>query len=228
MRRRRATGPIAPVPAHATGLATAPAQSMHRCRQRLPRFGGSRLVVNAIVIERAAFRLAIPDCNWTIGRRHQHDFTHRLPDERSNAAPRSCSHLAQCVELLFPQINLSLFHMCQFSNATDTCQLPLELGSFGNPSRTTFCWEDIRRTQPDYRRALKRIENLMTAKPVLIGATDFRLFCASILSEGGESDGCKFIAVHRCSAHPPFPSITRLPPFKRRLRQLVISSPLRR
>src|SRR6516225_9570132 len=52
------------------GPATAPAQSMHRCRQRLPPIVGSRLVVNAIVVERTALRLAIPDRNWTFGRQH--------------------------------------------------------------------------------------------------------------------------------------------------------------
>jgi hypothetical protein len=36
---------------------------MHRCRQRLPPFVGSRRVVNAIVVERTALRLAIPDSN---------------------------------------------------------------------------------------------------------------------------------------------------------------------
>src|SRR5262249_31494377 len=114
--------PLLPRPPHATGPATAPAQSMHRCRQRLPFLVGLRLVVGAIVVERISLWLAIPDCNWTFGRRHQHDFAHRLPDKCCNAAPRPCSHLAQCVELFFPQINLGLLHMCQFNEITDMCQ----------------------------------------------------------------------------------------------------------
>jgi hypothetical protein len=67
---------------------TALAQSMHRCRRTLPPFVESRLVVNAIVVERTALRLAIPDCDWAFGRRHQHELAYRLPDKGCNAAPR--------------------------------------------------------------------------------------------------------------------------------------------
>jgi hypothetical protein len=47
---------------------------------------GSRLVVNAIVFDRAAFRFAVPDRNWTFGWRHQNDFANCFADQGSNAA----------------------------------------------------------------------------------------------------------------------------------------------
>jgi len=117
-----ATGPIVHALAHAAGLATTPGRSTPRCRRRPARPVGSRLVVNAIVRERAAFRLAIPDRNGTFSWRHQNNFADRFADQCRNAALRSRSSLAQCVEFFLTQINLRLLHRCHFNLTTDIWQ----------------------------------------------------------------------------------------------------------
>src|SRR5205807_10516860 len=112
-----AIDPTALVPARGGGLVTAQARSMPHYRRKLPLLAASRLVVNAIVLDRRTPWLTVPDSNRPCGRRLEHNLADCVANQVGDAAPRPRGGLAQRIELFLAEVNLGLFHVCHFSIA---------------------------------------------------------------------------------------------------------------
>src|SRR5215207_7289394 len=97
-RRPLAPGPIARALADAVDRATARERSTPRCRRTPPPLAASRLVVNAIVFDRYAPRLAVPDGDRPGGLRLEYDLTDRVSNQVGNTAPRPRCGLAQSIK----------------------------------------------------------------------------------------------------------------------------------
>src|SRR5882757_5209290 len=122
LRRPLAIDPIALVLAHATGLVRARERSTPRCPQKPLHAAGLRLVVDAIVLEGGAPRLAVPDSDRARGLGLEHHLADSVTDQICDTTSRTRSSFPQCVELFLAQVNLGLLHICHFSAVSDIRQ----------------------------------------------------------------------------------------------------------
>ena len=75
--------------------------------------------MDAIVFDGRTLWLAVPDSDRTRGPWFEHDFADCVADQLCDAASRPRGGLPQGIKLFLAEVNLGLFHICQFNNAID-------------------------------------------------------------------------------------------------------------
>ena len=79
--------------------------------------------MDAIVVEGRTLWRAVPDSNRTCSPWFEHDLADCVADQLCDAAPRPRGGLAQGIKLFLAEVDLGLFHICQFNCDIDIRQV---------------------------------------------------------------------------------------------------------